>query len=72
MAKLSQTITDGLASARNGGRNLERALKGEWRAIRIAEQDRAHLATVAYAPSLGRQDPYPTVAALRSIGPPMR
>lgn len=62
MTKLSRTITDGLASARNGGRHLERTLREEWRAIRIAEQDRAHLATVANAPSISRQDPFPTVA----------
>ena len=61
MIKLSQTIADRLASARNGSRHLEQTLKEEWRAIRVSQQDRAHLATVAYAPSIHRQAPYPEV-----------
>ena len=72
MIKLSQTITDGLASARSGRRHLKRAVKEEWRAIRIAQQDRAHLATVAHAPSLGRQALSPAVPGPRSVEPPMR
>lgn len=51
MSKLSDKLTYGLASARSGGLNLEQALKSEWRALRVAEQDRAHLATIAQAPA---------------------
>ena len=72
MIKFSQTITDGLTSARNGSRHLERAFKEEWRAIRIAQQDRAHLATVANAPSLRRQDLSPVAPLFRSLQPPIR
>lgn len=72
MIKLAQTITDGLTSARSGRRHLERALKEEWRASRVAQQDRAHLATVAYAPSLCRPDLSPAAPLSRSLQPPLR
>ncbi len=46
MSKLSEKFAYGLVSARSGHFNLKRALKEEWLAIRTAEQDRAHLATI--------------------------
>ncbi len=46
MSKLSERLASGLVSARSGHFNLKRALKEEWLAIRTAEQDRAHLATI--------------------------
>jgi len=72
MIKLSQTITVGLASARSGRRYFKRAVKEEWRALRIAQQDRAHLATVAHAPSLRRPGFPPAAAVSRSLQAPVR
>ncbi len=46
MSKLSENFAYGLVSARSGQSNLKRTLKEEWLAIRTAEQDRAHLATI--------------------------
>ncbi len=46
MSKLSEKFAYGLVSARSGQSNLKRALKEEWLALRTAEQDRAHLATI--------------------------
>ncbi len=45
---------DGATAAHNERRQLKQVLKEEWRAIRMAEQDRAYLATVAHAPSTQR------------------
>ena len=42
---------DGATAAHNERRELKQVLTEEWRAIRIAQQDRAHQATVAHAPS---------------------
>ena len=50
MSKRSERLAYGLVSANSGSLNLHRALTKEWRAIRIAKQDRAHLATIAQAP----------------------
>jgi len=69
MSKLSDRLASGLASARAGGLNLERALKSEWRAIRVAEQDRAHLATIAQAPVRAVRPIQPAVAPPRPVRP---
>jgi hypothetical protein len=50
MSELLKRFAAGLASAQCGHRNFERALRKEWRAIRTAEQDRAHLATLVRPP----------------------
>jgi hypothetical protein len=44
-------IEDGTTAFCNGRQQLKQVLKEEWRAIRIAQQDRAHLATVALNPA---------------------
>lgn len=71
MSEDAQTICDGPISARNGSRHLERAVKEEWRAMPIAEQDRAHLATLAHAPAIRRPAPSPVVAISRALQPPI-
>jgi hypothetical protein len=45
---------DGATAAHNERRQVKQVLKEEWRAIRITQQDRAYLATVAHAPSAQR------------------
>ena len=45
---------DGVTAAHNERRQLKQVLKEEWRAICIAQQDRAYLATVAHVPSTQR------------------
>ncbi len=45
---------DGATAAHNERRQLKQVLKEEWRAIRIAQQDRAYMATVAHTPSTQR------------------
>ena len=40
-------VEDGATVVCNGRQQLKQVLKEEWRAIRISQQDRAHLATVA-------------------------
>lgn len=82
MSKLLEGLAYGLASAGNGGLNLKQALIKEWRAIRMAEQDRAHLATIVQAPLAQRphaQRPltegrlvHPPVTFARSVEPPGR
>jgi hypothetical protein len=47
-------VEDGATAVWNERQQLKRVLKEEWRAIRIAQQDRAHLATAAHAPSTQR------------------
>ena len=44
-------VEDGATAARGGCQQLKQVLKEEWRAISIAQQDRAHLATVALNPA---------------------
>jgi len=72
MTKLTETIAYSLVSARSGRQQLEQVLREEWRAIRIAEQDRAHLATVANAPSTLRLSLNPAITIRRSVEPPVR
>jgi hypothetical protein len=55
------TAIEGLLSAHNGHRQFKQVLKEEWRALYVAQQDRAHLATVAHAPSHQRIHFDPTV-----------
>lgn len=75
MSKLSEKLADGPASANGGGFILKRALKAEWRALRVAEQDRAHLATIVQAPltqvPVTQVRPvHPPVTFARSLQPP--
>jgi hypothetical protein len=72
MSKLTEGLAYGLVSARGERHNLQRALTKEWRAIRIAEQDRAHLATIAEAPLIHLRPVPPSVTFSRSVQPPAR
>lgn len=76
MSKLLKRFAAGLASAQCGHRNFERALKQEWRAIRTAEQDRAHLATLVRPPLSDARPVEPPVeqslAPSSSVEPPVR
>jgi hypothetical protein len=77
MSKLLEGLAYGLASASAGGLNLKHTLLREWRAIRMAEQDRAHLATIVQAPLAQRpltevRPVHPPVTFPRSVQPPSR
>ena len=62
----------GLAAAQGGRRTVERAVRDEWRAIRMAQQDRAHLATLAHPPTTHAPSVEPPSAAPSSLQPPAR
>jgi len=77
MSKLLEGLAYGLASAGSGGLNLKQALIKQWRAIRMAEQDRAHLATIVQTPLTripltGERPVHPPVTFARSVEPPGR
>ncbi len=72
MSKLSDKFAYGLVSARSGQSNLKRTLKEEWLALRTAEQDRAHLATIVQAPLTHVRPVHPSVTIPRSVQPPAR
>ena len=53
MGKLARTLSHGLGRVRRGPGKLGRALRRQWRAWRIAQADRAHLATTGDRPFPG-------------------
>ena len=70
MSKLSERFA--WAPARSGQSNLKQALKDEWLALRTAEQDRAHLATIVQARPIQVRPVHPSVTFPRSVQPPAR
>ena len=72
MSKLFQRVAAGWVSVRTGPRDLEWALRREWRAVRTAEQDRAHLATLMCAPGAHDRPAEWLPAPAPSLAPPHR
>lgn len=72
MSKLFQRFAAGWVSVRSRPRDFERALKREWRAVRTAERDRAHLATLMREPATHGRPVEWSPAPVPSFAPPLR
>lgn len=72
MSKFFLRLAAGWVSECPGPRDLERALKREWRAVHTAEQDRAHLATLVHEPATRHRPVESPPVPAPSLTPPRR